>query len=574
MEIFKLFGSILVDSDKANESISRTEKNAEGLGKRLGNGIKTAAKWGLAVGAGVMAAGTAIVGLAKKAGDAADRLLDLADITGMTTDEIQRWESVSRLAGVSTDAMTNASQRLTRSLSAMDSEGNKSRKAVEQLGLSFQAINNMNADERMNALVKSLADIEDPTERARIGTDLFGGAWKDIAPIVGLGVEEMEKAKDAANIFSEEDLQKANSFRISMDRLRERIGFLAMNLAIKLLPAAEVVFGVIEKYAPIIMHFAEVVLLEVGRMITWLIEKISDFAQGFDSNFSLIAKVLDFFREHIQRIIKFVRDWQERNAESLESIRKSFERIFTAIYDIISIFVRLVMWLWNVFGDDIMKVASIVWDTITGIVDGAFKIISGLLDFFIGLFTGDWERMGEGLKSIWSGVWTVIESIVKGAWNLLRGAFSSLYDKIKGWFLGVVDDAYNWGVGIITGFIDGIKSMINKAGEAAKDVVGQVAKFLKFWSPAKEGEGRFITQWGENMIEGFLDGVRKATPEIEKTLNRVIPNMGQSLVPVAANNTVEHKHTGVLRIEGVNSKGQMVDAVKLVVNELRRELRM
>ena len=58
MEIFKLFGSILVDTDEAERSISRTEKKAEGVGGKFKAGIATAAKWGTAiVGGATLAAG-------------------------------------------------------------------------------------------------------------------------------------------------------------------------------------------------------------------------------------------------------------------------------------------------------------------------------------------------------------------------------------------------------------------------------------------------------------------------------------------------------------------------------------
>nr|WP_309099067.1 hypothetical protein [Fredinandcohnia onubensis] len=60
MEIFRLFGSIFVDNDEANQSIAKTDEHAEGLGKKLGNGIKTAAKWGAAI---ALAAGTAAIAL-------------------------------------------------------------------------------------------------------------------------------------------------------------------------------------------------------------------------------------------------------------------------------------------------------------------------------------------------------------------------------------------------------------------------------------------------------------------------------------------------------------------------------
>ena len=67
MEIFKLFGSIFVDNEEANKSISKTEEKAGGLASKLGGGIKTAAKWGAAIAAGAAAATTAVVGLSSVA---------------------------------------------------------------------------------------------------------------------------------------------------------------------------------------------------------------------------------------------------------------------------------------------------------------------------------------------------------------------------------------------------------------------------------------------------------------------------------------------------------------------------
>ncbi|MDD3741937.1 MAG: hypothetical protein PHH30_11940, partial [Bacteroidales bacterium] len=56
------FGSILVDNEEANKSISATEKKAGGLGSKLGSLIGTAAKVGAGIAVGVGAAGTALFG--------------------------------------------------------------------------------------------------------------------------------------------------------------------------------------------------------------------------------------------------------------------------------------------------------------------------------------------------------------------------------------------------------------------------------------------------------------------------------------------------------------------------------
>src|SRR5699024_11820400 len=74
---------------------------------------------------------------------------------------------------------------------------------------------------------------------------------------------------------------------------------------------------------------------------------------------------------------------------------------------------------------------------------------------------------------------------------------------------------------MIDGFVDGIKSMGSKVADAAKGAVSKAADFLKFWSPAKKGEGRYITHWGANMIDGFLDGVESQYRNIENVIGSV-----------------------------------------------------
>lgn len=109
MEIFKLFGSIFVDSDAADKSIKKTGDNAEGFAAKLGNGIKTAAKWGAAV---VAAAGTIAAAIGTKAVTAASEfeasfakvntlLADTTDLESYKKEIID----LSNQTGISTDAL-------------------------------------------------------------------------------------------------------------------------------------------------------------------------------------------------------------------------------------------------------------------------------------------------------------------------------------------------------------------------------------------------------------------------------------------------------------------------------------
>ena len=90
MEIFKLFGSILVDNAAANQSISKTEEKAEGLGKKFLSGVGTAAKWGIAIGGAALAGAAALGGIAMKTAETTDRIDKLSAKTGLSKQAFQK----------------------------------------------------------------------------------------------------------------------------------------------------------------------------------------------------------------------------------------------------------------------------------------------------------------------------------------------------------------------------------------------------------------------------------------------------------------------------------------------------
>lgn len=189
----------------------------------------------------------------------------------------------------------------------------------------------------------------------------------------------------------------------------------------------------------------------------------------------------------------------------------------------------VVVTLWKT-NEDFRDGMETVWDSIKQIIDGAINIIKGIIQTFIGLVTGDWTKFTEGLKAIWSGMWQTIENIVAGAWTLLKTAFNVLKENIASFFTGMVESAFNWGKNLISGFIDGIKSMVGAVGNAVSGVVGGVKDFLGFSSPAKKGEGRFIEDWGSNMIGGFITGMNKAMPELQKSTKAIMPVVKNEII--------------------------------------------
>ena len=102
-------------------------------------------------------------------------------------------------------------------------------------------------------------------------------------------------------------------------------------------------------------------------------------------------------------------------------------------YDVLK---PIALWLGDTFG----PAFETVGESIKDIIGGLQTTFEGLIDFIVGVFTGDWERAWEGVKKIFKGVFDSLWGIVKFPLNLIIdginaviGALNSLSIKIPDW---------------------------------------------------------------------------------------------------------------------------------------------
>lgn len=207
---------------------------------------------------------------------------------------------------------------------------------------------------------------------------------------------------------------------------------------------------------------------------------------------------------------------------------------------------------------DLIKSA---WESMKATIENITNVIKGIIQLFISFFKGDWEGMKEAISKIWTNLWDGLKNALEGSVKLIGSIVVGLMENISNIFSGMISDAFNWGKNLIGGFVDGIKSMASAVSNAVKGVVGNVKDFLGFNSPAKKGEGRFIVDWGQNMIEGFIDGINMALPELEETMGMAIPNMGQQI-----NNTTTNNYGGETSLNLVVKLGEDTITEKMVSN--------
>lgn len=89
----------------------------------------------------------------------------------------------------------------------------------------------------------------------------------------------------------------------------------------------------------------------------------------------------------------------------------------------------IINWLVAYFGPKIAGVVNFVVNTIGRIIgfvaDTASNIITslkGVINFLVGIFTGDWEKAWAGVKGIFAGIWNQIATILESGINgIIRG---------------------------------------------------------------------------------------------------------------------------------------------------------
>jgi hypothetical protein len=246
-ELFKLFGLIgmqgveVVEKDlkKIDKQSRKLQKEIGRLGRKVSDVGKVLTK---AFTAPLLAMAAGVGVLAVKTGEYADKLLDLEQITGLTTTKLQEYEHVAREAGVSFEGFVGIISKFQgRMPQLIDGQG-RAAETMDELGVSIKnsdgSIKNIN--NLFPELLEKLHSVDDITQRNALAQQLFGRTMADLAPILSLSAEEIAnitaEAHDMGLILDKEAIDKANKFRISMEKLKARITGAGRELALGFIP--------------------------------------------------------------------------------------------------------------------------------------------------------------------------------------------------------------------------------------------------------------------------------------------------------------------------------------------------
>lgn len=256
----------IIATQQSLDSLEEQAKQSNAVMAQIGASADKIASGAQAVADKTKALSTAAAGivggvaaLAVKSAQAADELNTLAKQTGLTTDELQKFEYASKLVDVSTSDITSALSKMRKN---MNSTSSTVTDAWEAVGVSVKDAdgNFRDSTEVFYEVLQGLSQIENETERDIIAMNLFGKGADSLAGIIDDGGAALkaygDEAEDLGLILDGDTLDAMNKVNDTLDKTKARAQALLSQTGAK---ALEAITPVLDK-----------IIDKLGRVFEWL----------------------------------------------------------------------------------------------------------------------------------------------------------------------------------------------------------------------------------------------------------------------------------------------------------------
>jgi len=174
---------------------------------------------------------------------AIDATAKLSDQLGVTTERLQGLRHAAELTGAGANTLDAGLATMAKRLGEAARGSGAAKPALDELGLSAQALVAMSPDKAFYRIAGALEKIEDPARRNAIAANLFSKANMKLLNTLALGEQglaDMQREAEQLGIaFNRVDAAKIEAANDAILRLKQAAGGLAAEAAIGLAPYIE-----------------------------------------------------------------------------------------------------------------------------------------------------------------------------------------------------------------------------------------------------------------------------------------------------------------------------------------------
>lgn len=237
-------GSIVIDllmrTGAFESDVGRAEKRLKEMQKRAVDAGKAI---GTAIAGGAVIAGTALAAMAKNGIDAADRLDELSQRLGVSTEKLSGLGYAATLTGGNIDTIAGALPRLSKAIIAAGDDSSKMGQLFKAMGVDVKdaAGNFRDVEDVLPEVMDAFKGLKDDTLEQALAMEVFGKSGAEMLEFLNLGSDglaDMQKrAEDLGIVVSGDTAAAAAEFNDKLGDLRLATEAFATKLAAELLPA-------------------------------------------------------------------------------------------------------------------------------------------------------------------------------------------------------------------------------------------------------------------------------------------------------------------------------------------------
>lgn len=140
----------------------------------------------------------------------------------------------------------------------------------------------------------------------------------------------------------------------------------------------------------------------------------------------IAAKFHEVMEQHIQPMLD---SFLGLLGTVIDNVKKLWEEVLVPVIEwIIENILPVLMPIIQSLIEGVMNFVGFIFDTVANIMD----FLSGLIDFIVGIFTGDWEQAWLGIQEIFSAIWNEMKLILSTIWNSMKDGVKAAINAIKG----------------------------------------------------------------------------------------------------------------------------------------------
>ena len=397
---------------------------------------------------------------------------------------------------------------------------------------------------------------------------VFGGenGQRVTAALIGIfanafmGVNEvcLKLSRDLIDVITRPFIDNQDAFKTAIDGF---LGFLASALETVKGVVDETMANLGEMYDAHVKPMFDALASGLSSIVSVLLTTYQGYIQPILDE--LAGKLSSFAGQYLQPLID----------KGLELIGKVADAVTLLWVNILQPFIE---WFISTIIPAITPVLQGVIDSflllgevISGVFSGIITWLTGIIDFLVGVFTGEWSLAWTGIQEILSGIWELIKAIITGALSLIQNAITLAWTQISvttttiwNTIKALINTVWTWLKSLATQVFTSIKNAVSQAWTAIQTTtteiwngIGEALSLL--WETIKTTAGETFTGIKDTIVEAW-NALKDRTGEIWDGIWNSIKG--------AINNIISGVEDMVNRVvSGINT---MIDGINSLISSI------